>query len=123
MNTKNKIQSWFKSIHFVILLTGTIFLSSCMMMTPFHHNHNRHDHHRDYRYSDPVCGHTIDQTPGEYFYDYQGEIYYFHSQSCMDLFILEPQKYHNHHNNYRHSGLFWGISGIAMGAMMIFMVI
>ena len=121
-----------KSVRTIMVLfffTGTIlFISSCMMMAPMHHmDYDEHHHEGTHEqvYTDPVCGHSIDQISGELTYEYRGIPYYFHSNECMESFKQSPRKYlqHNPSNDYGHQNQYWlwGMGGVAMGAMMVFM--
>ena len=44
---------------------------------------------------DPVCGMTVDPATAAGTFDYEGETYYFCSQSCLRKFSADPQAYLN----------------------------
>src|SRR5687767_7825174 len=43
--------------------------------------------------TDPVCGMTVDPEHASGSYDYNGETYYFCSQSCLKRFAAAPEQY------------------------------
>jgi YHS domain-containing protein len=45
---------------------------------------------------DPVCGMKVDPQQTEFSHDYQGQPYYFCSQSCLEKFKQNPDAYRVH---------------------------
>jgi Cu+-exporting ATPase len=43
--------------------------------------------------TDPVCGMDIDPAMASASAEYEGQTFYFCSQSCHDSFVAEPEKY------------------------------
>jgi Cu+-exporting ATPase len=42
---------------------------------------------------DPVCGMDIDPATAAASAEYEGQTFYFCSQTCHDSFVVEPEKY------------------------------
>lgn len=111
---------------FIILFGFVNLFSSCMMMAPMHMSSHSADSIQSAAiYTDPVCGNEIKNVQNEFFYDYNGTRYYFHSEDCMNTFKRAPEQYmnpdsvHHHQNNWM-----WIAGGVAMGVMMVlFMVL
>ena len=113
-----------RTIFWFIILFGFVNLfSSCMMMAPMHMaSHNADTVQTTAIYTDPVCGNEIKNVQNEFFYDYNGTRYYFHSEDCMNTFKHAPEQYVksdsvNHHQN----NWIWVAGEVAMGAMMVLM--
>lgn len=46
---------------------------------------------------DPVCGMQIDENLSDKIADYQGQKYYFCSESCKEQFDTKPESYADSH--------------------------
>lgn len=111
-----------------LFFIGAVFLfSSCMMMGPgymagSHQVTTDPDHSQGYY--DPVCGNHIDTIQDELSWQYRGNVYYFHSEECMNNFKDNPESYLTIGTAPAFGNLFlWGMGGVIMTTMMIFMII
>lgn len=112
-------------IQIVFCVSMVFILSSCMMMTPAHTSHSSYNSNNA-RYSDPVCGITIDANQPNLRYQYNGTTYFFHSADCLNQFRQSPDDYisKTHHRYNTHSGFMWVVGGaIVTAAMMLIMII
>jgi YHS domain-containing protein len=96
-----------------------------MMMAPMHLTRHHSDSTKTtVLYTDPVCRAEIKNDQQELFYDYKGARYHFHSQDCMNTFKSTPEHYATHNSmHHTQNNWMWIAGGIAMGAMMFFVMV
>ena len=47
------------------------------------------------KFTDPVCGMTVDPLHSPYFFIYQNNSYFFCADACLKLFKKDPDKFQN----------------------------
>jgi YHS domain-containing protein len=68
--------------------------------------------------TDPVCGMDVDGSRSDWRADYEGKVYYFCSESCMNAFISNPTQHLRRIQRPAHlhdHGLMGGCCGMGMG--------
>ena len=111
-----------------LLIIGSVFLSSCMMMSPKHMSGSMHQdngHELPGMQMDPVCGKQVGAETN-FTYEYQGNRYYFDTEQCLTVFKSNPghfmQGNHEVNHNKTWTWIGWIGGAIMMTTMMILML-
>ena len=109
----------YRSIYIILVISLSLFFSSCMMMGPGHHM--TPSINKQQVYYDPVCGNQIDTTTNNLHLQYNGATYYFHTNECLNNFNENPGRYLIPDNHQSKNYFLWGMGSVGMAAMMILM--
>ncbi len=111
-----------------LIIIGTLFLSSCMMMSPALMSGSMQQG-QNLELSglrmDPVCGNQVGEE-NNFTYEYKGNIYYFDTEQCLAVFksnpdhFLQQQDMVNYNKTWVRLG--WIGGAIVMSTMMILML-